>query len=85
VAQIRSWIAVQPFGGSRRHRRGASGVDPFDRLHQGGPQLVKHIPLRCTRLDGSFDPPSINASASAAAEIRPQKVGGREQAPYAGD
>src|SRR6516225_10486897 len=32
------------------------GVDPFRRLHQRSSQLFKHIPLRCTRPDGAFDP-----------------------------
>ena len=32
---------------SRGHEGGASGVNSFDRLHQGSPQLFKHIPLRC--------------------------------------
>src|SRR6516165_4012657 len=47
---------IEPFRESRGHEGGASGVDPVDRLHQGSPQLFKHIPLRCTRPDGAFDP-----------------------------
>jgi ABC-2 type transport system permease protein len=47
---------IEPFRESRGHEAGASGVDPFDRLHQGSPQLFERIPLRCTRPDGVFDP-----------------------------
>jgi len=65
----------EPLRERRRRRGGARGLDPFDRLRHGSPQLFKRIALRCGRLDGSFNPLDQRIGAGLRCNIA-AKVGG---------